>query len=110
MKPTENEGTEAKFIPEVGELVETLNSGRWLKPVVYGTAEYGGCLAKAEGYWYDEYQEERIRPIKSERDLFIGLAAEAICGASIEQLDAKGSTRRIAGILFDAGFKAPEVV
>lgn len=92
----------APYMPEVGAIVEVLISDKWVRAVVYGIGEYGECLAKADGYCYDEYKSECVRPVKSEREKFIEKALVAT-GAPKDLGD-------MFGTLYDAGFKAPEVV
>lgn len=114
---------EAKFIPKVGEWCEILCDyvlcGNHPTKVLKGShvevkaivdVGYGdvALIANEHISGTGTIIFSQLCPIKSERDVFIYCTSEAICGASIEQLDVKGNIRRIAGILFDAGFKAPE--
>lgn len=106
----------SKFIPEAGQWCEVLESGKWTrcKILAFNRCDLDRLQIVVKDHTHNAailYEEDGIefRPIKSERDVFIELVAEAICNASIEQLDVKGSTKRIAGILHDAGFKPPEV-
>lgn len=99
----------SKFIPEVGQWCEIVLKNEIREAFYIGldsddlpVFEYRNGDMLQEGF------DLEFRPIKSERDVFIERAAEAICSASIEQLDVKGSAKRIAGILHDAGFKPPE--
>lgn len=84
------------YKPEVGDTIEALMTDKWVKAKVYGAGEFGGCLAKPEGYWYDEFASDRIRPIKSEREEFIEKAV--LC-----HIHNCKDSRAIAAMLYDNG-------
>ena len=89
----------------IGTPVEVRMNCAWHLATVYGQAgEY--IIARADGYWYDEYNDEDvrlIRPIRTERERWVSEAQKHCTAILGNQL----------GKLYDAlksgELKAPEV-
>ena len=91
------------YKPVVGDVVEAFISEKWVRADVYGIGENGECLAKPDGYWYDEFIADRIRPIKTEQERFIEKAMKATNGDPIDS-----TLRDLFDDMFHAGFKGPD--
>jgi len=89
------------YKPEVGDTIEALMTDKWVEAKVYGVGEFGGCLAKPEGHWYDEFTSDRIRPIKSEREQIIERAIDLCVGCLGNKYESIVET--ISGVLYDNG-------
>lgn len=94
---------QAKQKYPIGSTVEVRMNGAWHPATVYGQAsDY--IIARADGYWYDEYTDEYVRPLRSDRDRWV---AEAEVAARTV-----GATN-VIGAVYDAlksgTIKAPEV-
>jgi hypothetical protein len=72
-----------------------------------GALSDGWYILEFKSGMIERYATLDLQPIKTEREQFIEKVADAVCSASIEQLDVKGNVKRIAGILYDARFKGP---
>ncbi|MBL4800203.1 MAG: hypothetical protein JKY50_22635 [Oleispira sp.] len=97
------------FVPVVGECCESLNSclahPEWQEVYICGKTRAGDFVFEDNCGYVDSSitASTKFRPIKTEREKFMGKVAEAICGATVAQLDEKSNAKRIAGIIFDAG-------
>jgi len=94
------------FVPEVGVECEFMDSGKWSKCkidyiceqyIVVFMPEYGNYEALVKDF------NHQFRPIKSKRELFV----EAVEGVNKAH---QWTTKELAEALYDAGFKAPEVI
>ena len=94
------------YKPVVGEECEAFFDGEWRN--AEALKHHKETQAVAFDFEYCLKWSLDYRPIKTEREQFIEKVADAVCSASIEQLDVKGNVKRIAGILYEAGFKGPD--
>lgn len=94
------------YKPVVGEECEAFFDGEWR--IAEALKYHKETNAVAFDFEYCLKWSSDYRPVKTEREQFIEKVADAVCSASIEQLDVKGNVKRIAGILYDARFKGPD--
>ncbi len=93
-----------KYMPKIGEECECTYSAKavWNECVVVPRGKVVLFLQDGPRVINRDCTFD-FRPIKTERDKYMEMVADAICDASLEQLDEKSNVKRIAGIIFDAG-------
>jgi hypothetical protein len=91
-----------------GAEVEVRMNGKWYPATICG--QHGDyIIARAYGYWYDEYTDEDVRPLRSDRERWVEEVLKLDCCPTEGMLSRSDFTGAIYDALKSGAIKAPEV-